>query len=84
MSTFYGTYGSAAMFAAVSQNIDKAVPDHVDVHTITLTLSGYHGEFDLVVEGTDMRDNRNCDQYRWEGVAHRSGGVAGFHKVRQS
>lgn len=76
MSTFLG-YGSAAMFASVAILIDKDVPADVDVHTITLTLNGQHGEFDLVVEGSD----EDFEDVRFEGIAHRSGGVAGFHRV---
>lgn len=80
MTTFYGTYGSAPLLASVAANIDKDIPADVDVHTITLVLNGSHGEFDLVVEGTaDV--SGNLEGVRFEGVAHRSGGVAGFHRV---
>ena len=75
MSTFYN--GSAAMLASVAILIDKDVADDVDVHTITLVMSGRHGEFDLRVEGTD-EDFKNVV---FEGVAHRSGGVSGFKRL---
>jgi len=77
MSTFYGTYGSQPMLASVAQVIDKDVPEDVDVHTITLVLDGRHGEFNLVVQGTD----EDGEEVTYDGVAHRSGGVAGFGKV---
>lgn len=75
MSTFWN--GSASMFASIAMNIDKDVPEDVDVHTVTLSLNGKHGEFDLVVQGTDP----SLYNVRFEGVAHRSGGVAGFRRV---
>lgn len=75
MTTFWN--GSASMFASIAINIDKDVPKDVDVHTVTLLLNGQHGEFDLVVLGSD----EERPDVLFEGVAFRSGGVMGFHRV---
>lgn len=70
MGTFNGTYGSEAMFSAISQEIDRRW-SHLDVHTVTLTLNGQHGEFDLTVEATD----ESLEDVRVDGIAFRNGGV---------
>ena len=79
MSTFHGTYGSQAMMSAVSMLLDSIQldDDEMDIHTVTLVLNGQHGEFDLVVEATDD----DLEDHKWTGVAHRTGGVAGWQKV---
>ena len=79
MATFSSTYGPAAMFASVAEYVRSVEEPHydMDVHTVTLLLNGQHGEFDLVIEATD----KDMEEHRWEGVAHRSGGVAQFGEV---
>lgn len=74
MSTFSGTYGSQPMLAAVAQIVDsiELMDSDIDVHTITLTLNGQHGEFDLIIEATDAAD---MTRRRWVAQAFRSGGV---------
>jgi hypothetical protein len=49
----------------------------VDIHTITLELSGRHGEFDLTVLAT----NESLEPLKWTGVAYRYGGVGEFEEV---
>jgi hypothetical protein len=79
MGTFNGTYGSNAMMTAVSLHLDsiQLLDDDMDIHTVTLVLSGYSGEFDLVVEATDGE----MEDHKWTGVAYRNGGVTDFKKV---
>lgn len=77
MSTFLGSNGTMAMFMAVAEQVDR-IDALVDVHTVTLVLNGQHGEFDLVVEATDMDE---MEEHRWEGIAHRMGGVTDFKEV---
>jgi hypothetical protein len=76
MSTFLGSNGTMAMFMAVAEQVDR-IDALVDVHTVTLVLNGQHGEFDLIIEATDsvMEDRR------WEGIAHRTGGVTALKAV---
>jgi hypothetical protein len=80
MATFVGSYGARAMFESVAEYVDSVDSDspEMDVHTVTLVLNGYHGEFDLVIEATDG----DLEDHRWEGVAHRTGGVAQFGEVK--
>jgi hypothetical protein len=79
MSTFNNTYGPEPMLASVAESLKSVEKDEaMDIHTVTLMLNGQHGEFDLVVEATDMDD---MEEHRWEGIAYRYGGVAGFEKV---
>lgn len=80
MSTFNQTYGSEPMTSAVAAHLDsiQLVDSEMDIHTITLVLNGQHGEFDLVVEATDMDE---MEEHRWEGIAHRMGGVTDFKEV---
>lgn len=75
MSTFFG-HGSRAMLESVAGAIDS-IPDDVDVYMIHLTLNGRHGEFDLVVQGSDA----DGEGVLYEGIAHRSGGVSPFGRV---
>lgn len=79
MSTFNQTYGSEPMTSAVAAHLDsiQLVDSEMDIHTITLVLNGQHGEFDLIIEATDsvMEDRR------WEGIAHRTGGVTALKAV---
>jgi hypothetical protein len=79
MATFVGSYGARAMFESVAEYVDSVDQDspEMDVHTVTLVL-GQHGEFDLVIEATD----EDLEAHRWEGVAHRTGGVSGFGEVK--
>jgi hypothetical protein len=82
MSTFDNTYGPAPMLASVAEYV-RSVEDterQVEIHTITLTRNGTHGEFDLVIEATDDTDGFLEDR-KWEGIAHRYGGVAQFGEV---
>jgi hypothetical protein len=78
MATFHGNYGTRAMFESVAEYVDSVDQDNpeMDVHTVTLVL-GQHGEFDLAIEATDD----DLENHRWEGVAHRTGGVSGFGEV---
>jgi hypothetical protein len=78
MSTFFD-HGSRAMLDSVAAEIDAVIPASVDVHTITLVLDGRHGEFNLVVEGGT--DDEFFESVRFEGIAHRSGGVTEFKQV---
>jgi hypothetical protein len=79
MATFNGTFGTIAMLASIAEYVDSVDSDspEMDVHTVTLVL-GQHGEFDLTIEATDA----DLENHRWEGVAHRSGGVAQFGEVK--
>lgn len=78
MTTFNGTYGSTAMFASVALHVATVeTSGPYDVHTVLLVLNGQHGEFDLRIEATDD----DLEDHAWIGVAHRTGGVAGFRKV---
>jgi hypothetical protein len=81
MATFNNTYGPEPMLASVAQQINEVqrADGDMDIHTITLVLNGQHGEFDLVVEATQMD---SMEEHRWEGIAHRYGGVSGFGEVR--
>ncbi len=75
MSTFYGS--PSHMLTAVAFDAVAAVDATADVHTITLVLSGNHGEFDLTIEATDA----DGEQVTYTGIAHRSGAVTGFGLV---
>ena len=80
MSTFSHAYGPGAMFASVAEyvrSVEEPDTGDIEVHTVTLVL-GQHGEFDLTIQATDMD---SMEEHRWEGVAHRSGGVAQFGEV---
>lgn len=78
MATFSHGYGPAPMLDSVAVFAKEVeANEEMDIHTITLTLNGQHGEFDLVIEATDQ----DLEDHRWEGVAHRSGGVRDFRKV---
>jgi hypothetical protein len=81
MSTFSNTYGSQPTMAGVAGLIDtiELIDDAIDVHTVTLTLSGQHGEFDVVIEGTD---NTELTRRRWTAIAFRSGGVMDLQEVK--
>lgn len=75
MATWSNTYGSAAMMASIADAVSKFETGHmVDVHTITLSLSGQHGEFDLTVEAT----NGDMEDVKMTAIAHRYGGVSTF------
>jgi hypothetical protein len=77
MSTFYSD-GGQNMLAAVGDHVAiVSRVDDMDVHTITLILDGRHGEFNLVVEATDMD---TMEEHRWTGIAHRGGGVTDFEE----
>jgi nitrate reductase NapAB chaperone NapD len=78
MATFLGTNGILAMFHAVGEYVDSVDTPLMDVHTVTLVLDGRHGEFNLVIEATD----EEMEDHRWEGIAHRTGGVSGFGEVK--
>jgi hypothetical protein len=81
MATFNNTYGPEPMLASVAHALSHDVEgadEEMDIHTITLVLNGQSGEFDLVVEATDMD---TMEEHRWEGMAHRYGGVSGFKEV---
>jgi hypothetical protein len=81
MNTFSGTYRAAAMMAAVAEHVGAVeVDEEMAVHTITLILDGRHGEFNLVVEATDMD---TMEEHRYEGIAYRHGGVVDFKEVEQ-
>lgn len=79
MSTFFG-HGAAAMpmLMSVGEHVSEVSTEEMDVHTITLILDGRHGEFNLVIEATEMD---SMEEHRWEGIAHRTGGVSGFGEV---
>lgn len=77
MTTFVNT--SMHTMAAVAQVIDDLETKGHEVHTITLTLNGQHGEFDLVVEATT--DTRFLEDVKATGIAHRSGGVSDLEVV---
>lgn len=80
MATFGSTYRSEPILASVAVAVTgiEVADDDMDVHTITLILDGRHGEFNLVVEATQME---TMEEHRWEGIAHRTGGVSGFGEV---
>ena len=77
MTTFTGTYGSAAMCAAIAETLDRINSLDMDIHTVSLVLSGQSGEFDFTVEATD----RHMEERKWEGIAYRNGGVSGMRKA---
>lgn len=79
MTTFSGSAGSRPMLDSVGEMINDLQweDEDIDVHTITLILNGQHGEFDLLVEATD----ENMEDLKWNGVAHRTGGVSDFGQV---
>jgi hypothetical protein len=81
MSTFYGRNGGMATFAAVGEYVNsiEMTDSDMDIHTVTLVLDGRHGEFNLVIEATQME---TMEEHRWEGIAHRTGGVSGFGEVK--
>lgn len=80
MSTFNNT--SLHTFIAVSEFVDQVDidKDKHDVHTVSLELDGQHGEFNLVIQAT----GEHGEDFEWRGVAHRSGGVSGFHQVKDA
>jgi len=78
MSTFFSSLGTLAAMQAVGEYVHSVEGEEMDVHTITLVLNGQHGEFDLVIEATDMD---TMEEHRWTGIAHRTGGVSGFGEV---
>lgn len=81
MSTFHSSSQATPMLSSVAEYVNSVelVDREMDIHTITLVLNGQHGEFDLVIEATDMD---SMEEHRWTGVAHRSGGVAQFGEVK--
>lgn len=81
MGTFNNTYGPDAMMAAVANAVREVEIAGNDVHTVTLVLNGQHGEFDLVVEATKDDADGLLEDVKFEGIAHRYGGVAGFKEV---
>ncbi len=82
MSTFTSNRGAEYMFASVGDmvtSIEMSEPA-VDVHTVTVVLNGQHGEFDLTIEGSDMKSGF-MEERKWTGVVYRSGGVMDFQEV---
>lgn len=75
MSTFIRS--TETMLSSVADLVDK-VDGRVDVHTITLTLNGQHGEFDLVIQATDG----DMEDVEFEAIAHRLGGVTDIKQVK--
>ena len=74
-----GTFIRSAehMMASVADAIDATDTGDIDVHTISLTLNGQHGEFDLRIEATD----EDMQDRLWTGIAYRIGGVADLGEV---
>jgi hypothetical protein len=75
MSTFDHRYGPTAMLegvAAAIKDIEQPDTGSVDVHTITLVLNGYSGEFDVTIEATDDSEGF-LESRKWTGIAGRYG-----------
>lgn len=79
MPTFDNTYGPDAMMASVSwalKRLQEQEGDALYIHTISLTLNGMHGEFDLTVKASDDTEGF-LEEREWTAIAQRYGGVRG-------
>ena len=73
MATFEAHDPKHALLSVADAVREVETTHGVDVHTITLTINGQHGEFDLIVDASDQ----DMEEHRFTGIVERRGGVSG-------